>query len=375
VLLRSGGGGTHVSHVSRAGKKRLNPRKRYAARVRGSGIELRAPSGKRAALSHGPLRLRGPSGYTRLGHNYRGVMELRRNGGSVMAINAVPLDAYVQGVIPAEMPYTWLPQALRVQAVAARSYALATDRGGSLFDQYADTRSQVYLGMSAERGRTNAAARATAGQVVLYRGRVATTYYFSTSGGRTENIENVFYGAPKTPYLRGVKDAYDGASPRHRWQLRYSGASLGARLGGLCRGSFRAIKVRKRGFSPRVVRADVVCSRGRVRASGQTLQSALHLYDRWFTVTRASSSAAAKSSTDPKVPIVSGLVHPRNITGSFSPAPATGYVDVERLEGSQWRLVARGLVNRVGAYSVPLYAPGAYRVRAGDVSADPVDVH
>jgi hypothetical protein len=114
-----------------------------------------------------------------------------------------------------------------------------------------------------------------------------------------------------------------------------------------------------------------VCSRGRVRASGQTLQSALRLYDRWFTVTRA-SSAAAKSSAAPKVPIVSALVHPRNIAGSFSPAPASGYVDVERLESSQWRLVARGLVNRVGAYSVPIYAPGTYRVRAGDVSADPV---
>jgi SpoIID/LytB domain protein len=373
VLLRSGGGGTYVSHVSRAGKKRLNPRKRYSARVRGSGIELRGPGGKRVARSRGPLGLRGPGGYTRLGHNYRGVMELRRNGGSVMAINAVPLDAYVQGVIPAEMPYTWRPEALKVQAVAARSYALATDRGGSLFDQYADTRSQVYQGMSAERGRTNAAARATAGQVVLYRGRVATTYYSSTSGGRTENIENVFYGAPRTGYLRGVKDPYDGASPRHRWQFRLSSATLDARLGGLCPGSFRAIKVLKRGFSPRVVRANVVCSRGRVRASGQTLQSALHLYDRWFTVTRA-SSAAAKSSADVNVPVVSGLVNPRNITGSFSPVPAIGYVDVERLEGAQWRLVARGLVNRLGAYSVPLYAPGTYRVRAGDVSADPLVV-
>ena len=79
-----------------------------------------------------------------------------------------------------------------MQAVAARSYALATDAGGPLFDQYSDTRSQVYRGMSAEQPSTNAAARNTAGQVVLYNGTVATTYYFSTSGGQTENVENVF---------------------------------------------------------------------------------------------------------------------------------------------------------------------------------------
>jgi stage II sporulation protein D len=374
VLLRSGGGGVYVSHISRAGSKRVNPNRRYAARVRGRGIELRGPNGKRAAFSHGPMRLRGPRGYTRLGRNYRGAMELRRNGGGVMAINIVPLDAYVQGVIPGEMPSTWRPEALKAQAVAARSYALATDHGGTLFDQYSDTRSQVYTGMSAEQRSTNAAARATAGQVVLYRGRVATTYYFSTSGGRTENVENVFYGSPHTPYLRGVKDAYDGGSPRHRWQKRFSGASLGSRLGAQCRGSFRAIKVLKRGFSPRVVRAQVVCSRGRVRASGQTLRSALGLYDTWFTVTRASSKAS-KSTAGVSVPVLSGLARPRTISGSFSPAPSRGYVDVERLDGGRWQLVAHGLTNRLGEYSVPAYEAGTYRVSADGVSAESIDLH
>jgi stage II sporulation protein D len=371
VLLRSGGGSAAVSHVSRAGSKRLNPSQRYVARVRGAGIELRGPRGRRAARSRGALRLTGPRGYTRIGRPYRGAMELRPNRGGVMAINVVSLDAYVQGVIPGEMPSTWLPEALKVQAVAARSYALASDAGGPLFDQYADTRSQVYGGMAAERSTTNAAARATARQVVLYRGAVATTYYSSTSGGHTENIENVFYGAAPSPYLKGVKDPYDGASPRHKWQLRFTPAQIQARLGRLCRGRFRAIKIVKRGVSPRVVKADVVCSRGRVRTTGAALRSALGLYDTWFTVTRA-SSGAAKSSADVNVPIVSGLVNPRTIRGSFSPVPAQGYVDVERLEGSRWQLVARGLTNRLGGYSVPVYGSGTYRVSTGDVSADPV---
>src|SRR3954453_14044737 len=179
--------------------------------------------------------------------------------------------------------------------------------------------------MGAEQRSTNAAARATAGQVVLYRGRVATTYYSSTSGGRTENVENVFYGSPRTAYLRGVKDPYDGISPRHRWQFRFSASALNARLGPQCPGSFRRLKVLKRGYSPRVVRAQVICSRGRVRASGQTLRSELGLYDIWLTVTPALRKASRKGAAAVNVPLLSALVRPRLISGSFDPLPSHGY--------------------------------------------------
>jgi stage II sporulation protein D len=374
VLLRSGGGGVFVSHVSRAGSKRASPSRTYKARVVGGRIELRGPNGNRVTRSR-VLHLRGPRGYTRLGSGYRGTMELRPNGSGVMAIDIVPLDAYVQGVIPGEMSSSWRPEALKAQAVAARSYALATDRGGSLFGQYSDTRSQVYLGMAAERPSTNAAARATAGQVVLYHGRVATTYYFSTSGGRTENIENVWYGSPHTPYLRGVKDPYDGGSPRHRWQFRFSSSAINARLGAQCPGSFRRIKILKRGYSPRVVRAQVTCSRGKVRASGQTLRSELGLYDTWFTVTRASAKASASAAAaGPDLPLFSRLVNPRVVSGSFDPLPSHGYVNVERLAGGHWQLIARGLTNRLGQYRVPVYEAGAYRVSADGVSAPTLDI-
>jgi stage II sporulation protein D len=289
------------------------------------------------------------------------------------AINVLSLDAYVQGVVPGEMPSTWLPDALKVQAVAARSYALATDAGGPLFDQYADTRSQAYHGMSAEQPSTNAAARSTARQVVLYNGTIATTYYFSTSGGRTENVENVFYGAAPTPYLKSVTDPYDGASPRHTWRLRFTRSQLQAKLGSLCRGSFKAIKVVQRGVSPRVVAADVVCAGGRTRTNGSTLRSRLGLYDTWFTVTKATSTAAsARAASSPTVPLITPLVHPRTISGSFVPRPSS--VSVERLDRGHSTLVALGLTNRLGQYSVPVYQPGTYRVSGGGVSARPVSV-
>lgn len=366
VLLRSGGTPA-VTHVSRAGAKRLNPAREYTARTRGNKVVL-SGGGKTFRFS-GSVRLRGPGGYTLLGGSaYRGAMELRPG---ITAINVVSLDAYVQGVIPGEMPPSWLPEALKVQAVAARSYALATDAGAALFDQYADTRSQVYRGMSAEQPSTNAAARDTAGQVVTYGGAIATTYYFSSSGGRTEDVENSFLGAAPQPYLKSVKDPFDNISPRHRWQFRFTRAGLQAKLGGLCRGRFKAIKVVKRGVSPRVIAADVVCSRGRTRTNGSTLRFRLGLYDSWLTVTRATSSKG-KRSEDLSVPAVGSLLHPPTITGSFSPRPRV--VSVERLDErtGRWRLVARGLTNRAGAYRVPLYRPGSYRASAGGVVAPTV---
>ena len=82
------------------------------------------------------------------------------------------------------------------------------------FDQYADTRSQVYGGVAVETAATNAAVAATRGQVVTYKGAPVVTYFFSTSGGRTENVENTSRAPSPKPWLRSVEDPYDGVSPK-----------------------------------------------------------------------------------------------------------------------------------------------------------------
>jgi stage II sporulation protein D len=115
------------------------------------------------------------------------------------------------------MPRDWQPEALKAQAVVARSYALATLKPGKTFDLRNDTRSQVYNGVRAEEWQTNLAIGATAGRVLLWRGRVATTFYHSTSGGRTAAIREAWPDAQALPYLRSVSDPYDSASPHHRW--------------------------------------------------------------------------------------------------------------------------------------------------------------
>jgi stage II sporulation protein D len=151
-----------------------------------------------------------------LGRAYRGRILVDVVGGKLRTIDVLGLEQYLYGVVPAEMPSTWAPEALKAQAVAARSYALATRQVAAPFDVYGDTRSQVYRGVAAETAAGDAAVDATAGQVLTYAGAVATTFFSSTSGGRTESAADVF-GGESLPYLVSVPDPYDTISPYHDW--------------------------------------------------------------------------------------------------------------------------------------------------------------
>src|SRR5437588_11849279 len=176
----------------------------------------------------GPLTFQpGPSPLQLGSRHYRGAIQLDVVDGKLRAIDVVGLEQYLYGVVPSEMPYTWAPEALKAQAVAARSYALSNRAVAAPFDLYSDTRSQVYLGIAHERPSTNAAVDATAGQVLLYGGQVAHTYFFSTSGGRTANVADVWTGGSILPYLVAVPDPYDTISPYHDWgPVPYTGAAL-----------------------------------------------------------------------------------------------------------------------------------------------------
>ncbi len=151
------------------------------------------------------------------GRPYRGVLNVHDTSDGVLVVNELPLEQYLYGVVPEEMPTSWATEALQAQAVAARSYAIATRRTKGVFDAYADTRSQVYGGLDAEELRSTSAVDATRGVVVLHDGSVATTFFFSTSGGRTAAIEDVWRGSNALPYLRSVDDPTDAHSPHHRW--------------------------------------------------------------------------------------------------------------------------------------------------------------
>src|SRR3954451_3205844 len=148
---------------------------------------------------------------------YRGEVLLKARPGGLMAVNVVPLDRYLRGVVPWEAPAGWHQQTYEAQAIAARSYTLATLHPGHDFDLYPDQRSQMYGGIRAERDTTNLAVGATAGQVLVWHDRIIPAYYFSTSGGRTSSIHDAWPRAKQVPYLVSVSDPYDYISPHHVW--------------------------------------------------------------------------------------------------------------------------------------------------------------
>ncbi|MGH3066763.1 MAG: SpoIID/LytB domain-containing protein [Gaiellaceae bacterium] len=164
------------------------------------------------------------------GQLYRGRLQVSTDGQFVRVVSLVGLESYLQGVVAGEMPYSWPSEALRAQAVAARSYALANLVKGKPFDLYADVRSQVYLGVAGEKPSTTEAVQSTAGKVVLYAGKVASTLYFSSSGGKTASAVDVF--GVSVPYLVSRPDPWDKLSPYHRWGPVLLGArTVQAKLG------------------------------------------------------------------------------------------------------------------------------------------------
>jgi stage II sporulation protein D len=256
-------------------------------------------------------------------------------------VHTIALESYVRGVVSAEVPASWSLAALEAQAVASRTYALTAHAGGSKFDVYADTRSQVYRGVAAETPQTDTAVAATAGQIVTYEGSPAITYFFASSGGRTENVANAFPGSQPEPWLRGVLDPYD-RGPLHTWKLTIPFASAAARLRPLVRGSFQGVEVLKRGYSPRILSAYVLGSSGRTRISGSELAARLGLHDTWayFSVREGQSVKPEPDRSGSAALGLSATTEPASATGPSTPAPPGpsgsqgGVPPSERVEGS-----------------------------------------
>jgi stage II sporulation protein D len=358
----------------------LRPGTTYVARRSGVGISLKTSSGKRVGTFAGslqasaggddPIRLLGPALNSIRDGLYRGAIEVIPDAAGVAAINVIDLDPYLKGVVAGEMPSTWPLEALKTQAVAARTYALATRKTTGSFDQYPDTRSQVYKGVAGESVSSNAAVDQTAGEILTYAGEPAVTYYFSTSGGHTENVEYSFVGALSKPWLVGVPDPYDHYSPYHRWQATFSASGLDRALG--APGRFVRLKALQRGVSPRVVKAQVIGTRGRRTVSGPQVRAALGLRDTWFTHVRVESSvrrprSARPASWGPSVRLPA-------LDGEFRPAPRGRRLGVQRKAGERWHTVAHVRTSRLGRYRAQVDVPGVYRVKAGSVAGPAVRV-
>ena len=252
-------------------------------RLRAGAVIVR-PGPQRRKLKGLRLPLRFVAGASPLkvdGDAYRGEVLVHRPRTTLTVVNRLPLDRYLRGVVPWEMPDDWHPEALKAQAVVARSYALATLKPGTLFDLYSDTRSQVYGGIRAESWTTNRAIGATAGRVLYWNGRIATTFYHSTSGGRTAPIADVWPRATPLPYLVSVPDPHDRISKHHRWgPVKLTPRQVSSML--QARG-VRDLLV-DRAPSGRVSRVALKLARGQRTVLAQDFRRELDLRSTWFTV-------------------------------------------------------------------------------------------
>jgi len=256
-----------------------------------SKLKLKVDTAAKAKALQGPLLFTPGTAPLELGRPYRGQIQVTASGGKLQAIDVVGLEPYVQGVVANEMPHTWAPEALKAQAVATRSYALSHLQSGS-FDLYPDTRSQVYRGVAGEAPETNAAVQATAGQVVLYAGRVAKTFFFSTSGGRTMSAADA-WGTP-IPYLASVPDPYDTLSPYHDWgPFAFTATKLGKAL----HAQGRLVDVQmETNSSGRVADVTAIGANGESKVTGAAMRKALGLRSTWFSVGVVSLSPPAGSA-------------------------------------------------------------------------------
>ena len=211
--------------------------------VRRTGSEVRVTvagrehRGRELTFDAAEIRLR--SGRT--DRRYPARLAVTVDRGEIRLVNHAPLETYVASVVASELNFPEI-EAAKAQAVLARTYALRRRGRTATYDLLNDQRAQVYRGLSTITPTSQRAAQETAGQILTYNGELADAYYSSSSGGHTANNEAIWNGAP-VPYLRGVPDPYDTASPDHSWRTtaprdavlralseRFGGTVTGARV-------------------------------------------------------------------------------------------------------------------------------------------------
>ncbi|MBQ3448615.1 MAG: SpoIID/LytB domain-containing protein, partial [Synergistaceae bacterium] len=170
-----------------------------------------------------PIRITGEGFLKFNGKTYRGAFLITQRGG---LLNVLDVEQYLCGVLPAEVGASWPDEALRAQAISARTYVLRqsmnrADKGYDVVDTDSD---QVYKGAGIETAKTNQAVASTAGEILTYGKELAHTYFHSDSGGHTADISDVWGG--NIPYLTGVPEVVSYKSPVSTWNARISASKI-----------------------------------------------------------------------------------------------------------------------------------------------------
>ena len=312
-----------------------------------------------------PLRLDDSAGIGFAGDHWHGAFRIVESGSSLWCVNVVGMEKYLRGVVPSEMPASWPLPALKAQAVAARSYAVATRDPGGSFDAYADTRSQVYGPIEHEAPASTAAVTDTVHQVVWYRGTVATTFFSSSSGGRTASEQAAWDTSSGQPYLVPVTDRYDnadGANPYHTWPVKtYSASGLASALG--VSGSVTGLTATVDSASRRVLSLGVTATAGSATLDGVQVQGRLGLRSTWFRLLQRTLTAPATA--------VAGT--PITVSGRAWPVPGTLQLERRTAPGAAWSVVTTLRPHRNGTFSVQVTptANRQYKLLSGGKAVSP----
>lgn len=211
---------------------------------------------------------------------YRGTLIVRAKGDTLTVVNELGIDDYLKGVLPREAVVTWHDQALRVQAVASRTYLAShlgrhSDQG---FDLCSDVHCQVFGGVAKEHPNTSSAVDATSGQILVYDGKAIGAFFHASCGGSTDQILPV-WGTPNRPYLQRRSCPYCAPYPRRNWRVTLSDDYI---LGSLRKKTkvsgeeLRSLKIRKKSGAGRVETIAVTTDKGTFTMSGNDFRIALH---------------------------------------------------------------------------------------------------
>lgn len=314
---------------------------------------------------------------------YRGTMTIQRtnNKQGLTVVNALPLEQYLYGIVPDEMPSEWPLESIKAQSVAARTFALYNlhkheDDG---YDVCATVSCQVYGGKSSETTQATKAVDATYGQVILYEGKPIQASYHSSGGGFTENSENVWL--TPVPYLRGVVD-YDQKSPGFKWEKQLTPAELAAALSrsGYNIGAIKSIELSAlktapmnepdRGISGRVKKLTILGSTGTTSIAGNEFRNMLGLKSTLFDI---QVILPVDKSVDVKITDSAGDREMKKIEINLPPRQEKGLLldkqGVHRLSGRSGEIIV--ITGSGGGHGLGLSQWGAKAMAESASQTDP----
>jgi SpoIID/LytB domain protein len=314
------------------------------------------------------LQLNQPAGIWDANHHWRGSLHVHRSGNRLMLVDWIPIEKYVAAVVPNEVSASWPKPAVRTQAVAVRSYAYATRDPGRVYD--ATLSDQTYGPIEREAAQGTAAALATKTNVVWFGTTIATTFYSSSSGGRTSS-EHASWGTPGPGpgYLKPVADPYDaaaGANPNHTWApTRYTGKTLARAFG--YASPVRSVDQTWDGPSLREQTLVLHTAAANRKWTGLGAAEHLGLRSNYFRVIQVTLNANSK-------PVKSGGTI--TVTGRVWPRPTASVKLLRRVAGtSAWTVATPKLVLGTGGrftFTTTAVSSRSYRLGLASGAISPV---